>query len=266
MSPAVTALAALALAATAPRPAAPRKKAPPAEVLVLAAVPGAPGEPAFPLLCVRAGAAAGLADCPPPVLGGAAARTPEGSRHLPGRVVLRAPCEGGGGRHAGVLLDPPPPTGPFLAVLPAESASKLKPAAALPTRVPDPAALAALGQAVGGTPVLDQALVVDLDGDGREDVLWAVHAAGGEPRARLVASAPDAPGAWRELPLPLGAARARVLYVSDLDGDGALELVALAELPLGWALVALEGHRAQPLGELRCAPEVKSGARPPPAP
>lgn len=253
MSPApVTALLfGLALGANAPAPERPPKKPRAREAVVLAAAPQEPGEPAFLLACLGPdGALRDGAGCKAPALGTRARRL-KAQEHAVGRPLLAAPCELTKSKRPAVQLEPPPPRGPFLAVWPAQEAGLLTAADDLPTRVPDPPALRALEAAVGGTPIFEQSLVVDLERDGQEERLFSVRSKDGP--ARLVVLASGDAGAWRALPAPEGARALRVLAAGDLDRDRHLELFVFAQLEAGWELWVLEAGAAAPAAALACA-------------
>lgn len=250
---ALAAVLALAAAVNAPLPAGAEKKRPPARgLLVLAAAAQDPNEPAFVLACLgddgKLKAGTGC-KAPPP---GTRARRPGEAEHTVGRAALALPCEPARHKRPAVVLEPPPPRGPFLAVWPSADAHRLTPASELSTRVPDPRALELLGQAVKGTPVIDQSLSADLDNDGKEDRLFAVRRAGGE--AALVLVPGSAPETFRSLPLAAGTVAARLLAVSDLDKDGGAELFVFAQKAAGWELSVLDARKDASLATLSCAP------------
>lgn len=240
----------LLLGANAPAPERPGKKARPREAVVLAAAAQEPAEPAFVLLCLGPdGSLREGTGCKAPALGTRARRLKE-HEHAVGRPLLAAPCELTRKKRPAVQLEPPPPRGPFLAVWPAQEVAQLTAADDLPTRVPDPPALLALEAAAGGTPILDQSLVVDLDKDGKDERLFSVRKKDGP--AWLVVLTGDGAGSWRALPAPAGARSLRVLAVADLDRDRHLELFVFAQLEGGWELVVLEDAAAAPVASLSC--------------
>lgn len=241
---------AVLLSVNAERPA-PQGKRAPKEVVVLAAAPQEPNEPAFLLLC---SGAKGLQDgkqCRAPAMGTKAKR-PKETEHGIGRPVLASPCELTRSKRPALSLEPPAPRGPFVAVWPAIESHQLTPAEDLATRVPDPQTLVALEAAVAGTPIIDQSLVLDLDRDGKEERLVSVRRKDGP--AKLVLLGSEGAQSWRALPTADGARTLRLLAVSDLDRDDALELYVFAQLEAGWELAVFEAEK--PIASLACGPNA----------
>jgi hypothetical protein len=241
---------AIALGVSAPTPPLAKKR--PREVLVLAAAAQESNEPAFVLLCTGAdGKLRAGPSCRAPAPG-TRARRPQEGEHTVGRPLLALPCELSRKKQPALLLDPPAPRGPFLAVWPSADAIALTPADTLATRVPDPPTLIALEAAVAGTPIIDQSLVLDLDHDGKDERLVSVRRKEGP--AQLVLLTGEQALAWRALPTATGARAVRLLAVSDLDKNRRLELYVFSQLEEGWELRVIEAGADAPLSTLACGP------------
>jgi hypothetical protein len=91
----------------------------------------------------------------------------------------------------------------------------------------------ARGRAASKSIDIDQSLASDIDGDGRVDQIYAVSRNGGEPRpgglAALVVELAAQPGVYHSLFPRAGAAGYQVIAISDVDGDGRAEILALED-------------------------------------